>query len=68
MDELYKYGLNDIFIEVVLSVIKKFKIETKYSHLDATSFHLHGKYESEEKKSEEEEILKERPIIITKGY
>ena len=27
MDELYKHGLNDIFIEVVLSVIKKFKIE-----------------------------------------
>ena len=67
MDELYKYGLNTIFLEVVLSVIKKFKIETKYSHLDATSFHLHGKYESEEKKSEEE-IIKERPIIITKGY
>jgi hypothetical protein len=37
MDELYKHGLNDIFIEVVLSVIKKFKIETKYSHLEATS-------------------------------
>ncbi|CCI21875.1 conserved hypothetical protein [Microcystis aeruginosa PCC 9808] len=37
MDELYRHGLNDIFIEVVLSVIKKFKIETKYSHLEATS-------------------------------
>lgn len=69
MDELYKHGLNDIFIEVVLSVINKFKIETKYSHLDATSFHLDGEYKSEEKKEkEEEEIIKERPIIITKGY
>ena len=69
MDELYKHGLNDIFIEVVLSVIKKFKIETKYSHLDATSFHLDGEYKSEEKKEKkEEEIIKERPIIITKGY
>lgn len=68
MDELYKHGLNDIFIEVVLSVIKKFKIETKYSHLDATSFHLDGEYKSEEKKEKEEELLKERPIIITKGY
>jgi transposase len=67
MDELYKHGLNDIFIEVVLSVIKKFKIETKYSHLDATSFHLDGEYKSEEKKEKEEELLKERPIIITKG-
>ena len=68
MDELYKHGLNDIFIEVVLSVIKKFKIETKYSHLDATSFHLDGEYKSEEKKEKEEDLLKERPIIITKGY
>lgn len=47
-------------------LINKFKIETKYSHLDATSFHLDGEYKSEEKK--EEEIIKERPIIITKGY
>ena len=68
MDELYKYGLNNIFIEIVLFVIKKFKIETKYSHLDATSFHLHGKYEGEDEKNKEEEIIRERPIIITKGY
>lgn len=69
MDELYKNGLNDIFIEVVLAVLKKFRIETKYSHLDATSFHLEGKYEREnQKKTEEEEILKERPIIISRGY
>ena len=25
MDKLYKYGLNNLFIEIVLSVIKKFK-------------------------------------------
>ncbi|MBG1262674.1 DUF4277 domain-containing protein, partial [Nostoc commune] len=47
MDNLYKYGLNNLFIEVVLSVIKKFQINTKYSHLDATSFHLHGEYKGE---------------------
>lgn len=68
MDELYKYGLNSLFIEIGLSLIKKFKIETQYSHLDATSFHLHGEYKSEEKKEKEAEIIKQRPIIITKGY
>lgn len=68
MDKLYRYGLNNLFIEIVLSVIKKFKINVKYSHLDATSFHLHGKYTSEEKNNKEEEITRERPIIITKGY
>ncbi len=66
MDKLYKYGLNNLFIEIVLSVTKRFKIDTKYSHLDATSFHLHGEYKSEE--ANEEEITRERPILITKGY
>jgi len=68
MDKLYKYGLNNLFIEIVLLVIKKFKIDPKYSHLDATSFHLHGKYKSESRDEKEEEITRERPIIITKGY
>ncbi len=66
MDKLYKYGLNNLFIEIGLSVIKKFKIDTKYSHLDATSFHLHGEYkreENQEKETEISEITKERPII-----
>ena len=60
MDELYKHGLNDIFIEVVLSVINKFKIETKYSHLDATSFHLDGEYKSEEKKRKKKKRLSKK--------
>lgn len=68
MDNLYKYGLNNLFIEIVLSVIKKFKIDTKYSHLDATSFHLHGEYKSEINQENQEEITRERPIFITKGY
>lgn len=68
MDKLYKYGLNNLFIEIGLSVIKKFKIDTKYSHLDATSFHLHGEYKSEENQEKSEKITRERPIIITKGY
>jgi transposase len=68
MDKLYHYGLNNLFIEIVLLVIKKFQIDTKYSHLDATSFHLHGEYKSEENQEKEEKITRERPIIITKGY
>jgi transposase len=68
MDEIYKIGLNSLFIEIVLLVIKKFQIETKYSHLDSTSFHLDGEYKNEIVKEENEEIIKERPILITKGY
>ena len=48
MDKLYKYGLSNLFLEIVLSVINKFQIDTKYSHFDSTSFHLHGKYENDD--------------------
>ena len=44
MDKLYKYGLNNLFLIIGLEVIRKYKISTKYSHLDSSSFHLHGKY------------------------
>ena len=39
-DIFYKSGLTNLFIEIGLSVIKNFNIETEYIHLDATSFHL----------------------------
>lgn len=68
MDEIYQLGLSSLFVELVLAVIKKFKIATKYAHLDATSFHLHGEYQGEEIKEENEKVIKERPILITKGY
>ena len=68
MDEVYKQGLSSLFIEIVLSVIKKFKIETKYAHLDSTSFHLHGEYKREKREEKKKKELKEIPILITKGY
>ncbi len=68
MDELFEFGLNNIFLEIVLTTLKKFEIQIKYGHLDATSFHLHGKYLKGEKPELEEEIIKERPITITHGY
>jgi transposase len=68
MDELYKYGLNSLFLEVVLEVIRKFEIQIKYSHLDSTSFHFDGEYKNEDVPEKEAEIIKEKPIIINKGY
>ena len=64
MDDIYQLGLTNLFIELGLLVIKKFKIETKYAHLDSTSFHLHGEYNN----IETTENYQERPILITKGY
>ncbi|MEM1169304.1 MAG: IS1634 family transposase [Cyanobacteria bacterium P01_H01_bin.35] len=64
MDEIYKLGLTNLFIEIGLLVIKKFNIETKYAHLDSTSFHLHGEYNQ----IESTENNQKKPILITKGY
>jgi transposase len=68
LDKIYKLGLTQLFIEIVLVVIKTFKIDIKYGHLDSTSFHLHGEYEKGEAPEEDEPIIKERPILIKRGY
>ena len=71
MDKLYKYGLNNIFIMIGLEVIKKYGISTKYSHLDSTSFHLHGQYNNRDRHETSEqrsEVNRENPIFITEGY
>lgn len=69
MDKLYKYGLTEIFLIIALSVVKKYGISTKYSHLDSTSLHLHGEYNSCQSSSEKEiGISRENPIVIKQGY
>ena len=70
MDKLYKYGLNNLFLIIGLEVIRKYKISTKYSHLDSSSFHLHGKYSNQnnEREGKELEVSSEIPIFITQGY
>lgn len=70
MDEIYEIGLTNLFLEIVLKVLNNFEINTEDTHLDATSFHVHGEYETSKIgiKKENESIIKERPIIINKGY
>ena len=64
LDELYRYGLTDLFILIVLETIKKYQIKTSYSHLDSTSFHLHGEYNLPEAQVEEQRKI----IKISQGY
>ena len=61
MDKIYTYGLSEVFLIIVLEVIRRYKISTKYSHLDSTSFHLHGEYNNKlAQQSSEVEISKEK--------
>lgn len=63
------YGLTKLFLIIGLSVIKKYGISTQSSHLDSTSFHLHGSYNNTLGNQEKElEIISDNPIVITQGY
>ena len=47
LDKLYLAGITEIFTTIALSAAQKFEINTDTSHLDSSSFHVHGKYEQE---------------------
>ena len=70
MDKLFKFGISPLFLLITLAAIKKYRINTEYSHLDSSSFALHGKYLIDEngEESSEGEGDNLQPIRITHGY
>lgn len=58
-DKIYQIGLNQIFVSIVLEVIKKYELNLGATHLDSSSFSVHGEYEN----SGEPQTIK-----ITYGY
>ena len=67
LDKLFNRGVTEVFAAVSAHAMQVFGIETKFAHLDSTSFGLHGDYkpaESTDEASDEAPI----PIQITHGY
>ena len=64
LDKLYKSGLNQIFVAIVLEVMKKYKLNVETTHLDSSSFHVHGQYET----VKTGELEEPKVINITYGY
>jgi len=60
MDNIYEVSVERLWTEIGLNIIKKYEIDTKYSHLDSTSISVEGKYNQ----WENEENL----VNITHGY
>ena len=46
LDKLYVTGTSQIFTLVALAAAQKFEVSLNTVHLDSSSFHLHGEYES----------------------
>ena len=72
MDKLYQYGLSEIFLLIALAAAKKYKINLDFSHLDSSSFSVHGQYSQtnslENKSLKAESDTEPVPISITQGY
>lgn len=46
LDQLYLAGLTKLFVSIALKVAVKFGICVESLHLDSSSFHVHGEYQS----------------------
>jgi len=76
MDKCYSYGISELFLLVALAAVKKYQVNLGYSHLDSSSFSVHGEYKDLlpflkkelDTKKNPVEMVKEIPIKITHGY
>lgn len=76
MDKCYDYGISELFLLIALAAVRKYQVNLGYSHLDSSSFSVHGEYsellpylESAcRETSEKVNNSKELPIKITHGY
>ncbi|NEP84832.1 MAG: DUF4277 domain-containing protein [Okeania sp. SIO3C4] len=46
LDKIYEIGLNQIFVSIVLEIIKKYQLNLETVHLAIRSFHVHGEYKN----------------------
>ena len=60
LDDLYEYGVTEVFAGVSIQALKTYGIETEFRHLDSSSMHLHGQYKGADPETE--------AITITHGY
>ena len=60
LDVLYETGITELFARVATQACVRFNIDTRFRHLDSSSFHLHGAYDATEPERE--------AVHITHGY
>ena len=56
LDDLYTAGVTETFAQVASNALRVYSIEHDFVHLDSSSFHLHGEYETGEEQEESQTI------------
>ena len=62
LDKLYECGITELFFSVASQILADQGIETRFAHLDSTTFSVYGQY------NDEAEELNDAVVHITKGY
>jgi transposase len=60
LDDLYTAGVTEVFYQVASHALHVYGIRSRFVHLDSSSFHLHGAYDTDEPERE--------AISVTYGY
>jgi transposase len=60
LDDLYATGITELFAKIASNALNVYGIQHQFVHLDSSSFHLHGEYETGEPNTQ--------AISITHGY
>ena len=63
LDDLYSYGVSELYMKIAAQAASRLDITPKVGHMDTTSFHVDGAYNSDEPPSEDAKL-----IHITQGY
>ena len=67
LDHIFRHGVTELFAAISARALSTFGIETRYAHLDSTSFGLHGEY-ADRPTAEDLPDSEPIPITITHGY
>jgi transposase len=63
LDDLYSYGVSELYMRIAAQTASRLGIVPKVAHMDTTSFHVDGEYNSYDPPVEEGKL-----IHITQGY
>jgi transposase len=61
LDTLYTYGVTELYSLIAATAAERLGLAPRFAHLDTTSFHVHGRYNSNEEPEEQ-------VVHITRGY
>src|SRR5215510_9279734 len=61
LETLYAYGVTELYSLIVATAAERLGLAPRFGHLDSTSFHVDGRYNSDEEPEEQ-------VVHITRGY